>query len=173
VFTSLNSGADDADPPATDEPTSQTTDEPAAEEPAEEEPAEEQTEEPAEEPTSEPTTKPTKKPTKAPPANPAAQTRRDVTAFIGSYLATATSNPESSYNMLTPGFQADSGGLGSYSGYWRTIATATPSNIVVDPAALTVSYDVDYVRVDGTTATGSTTLQLQRAGNGYLIADEF
>ena len=153
VCTSLDSG-DDADPPASDESTSQTN---------------EPTTEPTDEPTAEPTSEPT---TKAPPANPAAKTRRDVTAFIGTYLATATSNPESSYTLLTPRFQEDSGGLGSYNGYWRTIASATPSNIVVDPASLTVSYDVDYLRVDGTTTTGSVTLQLQRSGSRYLIADE-
>ena len=140
----------DEDPPAADDPASQTSDDPT------------------DEPTDEPTTEPTKTPKPKPVA-----IRQEVTNFIGSYLASASSDPSVSWEMLTPGFQAQSKGFGGYSGYWGTIQSATPSNIVVDPASLTVSYDVAYVRTNGTTAFGSPTLQLEKAADGsYLIAGE-
>ena len=66
----------------------------------------------------------------------------------------ATSRPrrrtrQATFAQLTPEFQDQSGGLDGYSGFWDTIATATPSNIEPDADNLTVSYDVAYVRDDG------------------------
>ena len=92
--------------------------------------------------------------------------------FISDYLATAPSSPETTFAMLTPGFQADSGGIDGYSGYWSTIAEATPVEINADPEALTVEYTVDYTRQDGSQATDTVVLQLQYADGQYLIADE-
>ena len=74
--------------------------------------------------------------------------------------------------MLTPAFQDHSGQYGGYHGFWRTIQSATPHNLVADPAALTVTYDVDYVRTDGTTATGHSTLHLVANGASFLINAE-
>ncbi|MCW2834871.1 MAG: serine/threonine protein kinase [Nocardioides sp.] len=160
VFSVLMFTSDDDDPPAADEPTSQA-------------PTTDTSEEPTEEPTEEPPTEPTgEETTTAPPANPAAETRRDVAAFITTYLATAPNDQAASFEMLTPGFQAASNGFARYSGYWQTIASATPRNIVVNPKTLTVTYDVDYVRTDGSAVSESVTLQLQRSGDGYLIAAE-
>ena len=41
-----------------------------------------------------------------------------------------------------------------------------------DPAAMTVTYDVDYVKDTGATSTGHVTLQLVEDGSSYLIAGE-
>ena len=76
-------------------------------------------------------------------------TDKGITSFIESYLATAPKDPEATFAQLTPEFQDQSGGLDGYSGFWDTIATATPSNIEPDADNLTVSYDVAYVRDDG------------------------
>jgi hypothetical protein len=92
--------------------------------------------------------------------------------FITRYFATVTSDDHASYRMLTPGFQAQSGGYGGYHGFWRTIASATPSGIVADPAAMTVTYDIAYVKQDGTHSTDHRTLQLVRNGSSYLISGE-
>jgi eukaryotic-like serine/threonine-protein kinase len=92
--------------------------------------------------------------------------------FVSTYLSTVTSDQHTTWGMLTRGFQKQSGGFGSYQGFWRTIASATPSNVSADPASLTVSYDVAYVRRDGTQATDHTTLHLVRNGTSYLIAGE-
>jgi hypothetical protein len=93
-------------------------------------------------------------------------------SFVSSYLSTVTSDQQATWAMLTPAFQRQSGGFGSYQGFWRTIASATPSHIHADPAALTVSYDVAYVRRDGTHTSDHPTLHLVPNGTSYLIDGE-
>ena len=92
--------------------------------------------------------------------------------FIATYLATVTSDDHATYAMLTPGFQDESGKYGGYHGFWKEIESATPSNIKADPGAMTVSYDVDYVKADGSTSSDHVTLDLVRQGSSYLIAGE-
>jgi serine/threonine protein kinase len=93
-------------------------------------------------------------------------------SFIADYLSTVTSDQHTSWAMLTPGFQRASGGFGKYQQYWRTIQSATPRDITPDPATLSVTYGVDYVRTDGSTASDQVTLQLVRDGSSYLIDGE-
>jgi serine/threonine protein kinase len=92
--------------------------------------------------------------------------------FVTSYLSTVTSDQNASWAMLTPAFQRASGGFGSYQGFWRTISSATPSNVSADPAALTVSYDVAYVKTDSSHTSDQVTLQLVKDGSSYLINGE-
>jgi len=99
-------------------------------------------------------------------------TAEGMEAFITDYLATAPSDPETTFEMLTPRFQEESGGFDSYSGYWSTIETATPGEINADPDTLTVSYSVDYVRTDGTEAAGNVVLGLVFEDGEYLIDRE-
>jgi eukaryotic-like serine/threonine-protein kinase len=93
-------------------------------------------------------------------------------SFITNYLSTATSDQHASWGMLTTGFQQESGGFGQYQGFWRTISSATPRDISPNPADLSVSYGVDYVKTDGSTASDEVTLQLVRNGSSYLINGE-
>ena len=93
-------------------------------------------------------------------------------AFITTYLATVTQDDHATYAMLTPAFQQESGKFGGYHGFWKKVESATPSNIRADPAAMTVSYDVDYVKTDGTTSSDHVTLQLVENGSSFLIAGE-
>jgi hypothetical protein len=65
--------------------------------------------------------------------------------FISDYLATAVSDPQTSFDMLTPEFQAESGGIEGYRGFWDTVDSAQLRRIQADPQALTVDYTVDYV----------------------------
>jgi serine/threonine protein kinase len=92
--------------------------------------------------------------------------------FITDYLSTVTSDQHASWAMLTTGFQRESGGFGQYQKYWKTIASATPHDITPDPATLSVSYGVDYVKADGGTTSDQVTLQLVRDGSSYLINGE-
>ncbi|WP_210504235.1 serine/threonine-protein kinase [Nocardioides xinjiangensis] len=125
-----------------------------------------ETEEPTEEPT-EPTEEPT---TTSPPATGA--TAASMQAFVRDYFATVTSDPETTFAMLTPEFQADSGGYGRYAGFWSTITSATPSGIRADPRTMTVSYTIVFETTDGRTSTEQGRLQLAQDGDRYLIADE-
>lgn len=127
------------------------------------------TEEPTEEPTQEPsaTDEPSTEPSPA-----GGGTRAAMRSFVQDYFARVTSDPEATYAMLTPEFQAASGGYERYSGFWSTISSATPSDITVDPGALTASYTIDYVKTNGDTSTQQVQLQLQKQGDQYLIAGE-
>jgi hypothetical protein len=95
-------------------------------------------------------------------------------AFIRDYLSTVTSDPKSAWEMLTPEFQAASGGYGQYKKFWDTIESASVESIETDPDALTVSYTVEYTMNKGEDETrqDDVTLQLEQNGDGYLIADE-
>jgi serine/threonine protein kinase len=92
--------------------------------------------------------------------------------FITSYLSTVTTDDHSTFDMLTPAYQQASGHYGGYHGFWKTIESATPSNVQADPANMTVSYDVSYVKTDGSRTTGHVTLDLVRHGASYLISGE-
>ena len=92
--------------------------------------------------------------------------------FITTYLAKVTQDDHTTYDMLTPTFQQASGKYGGYHGFWKNVESATPTNIRADPSAMTVSYDVDYVKTDGSTSSDHVTLQLVESGSSFLIAGE-
>ena len=92
--------------------------------------------------------------------------------FLDTYLSTVTSDRHSAWEMLTPAYQDASGGFGSYSGFWGSIRSATPSNVSAHPADMTVSYRVDYVKANGERVTEDHTLQLVPDGSSYLINDQ-
>jgi serine/threonine protein kinase len=133
---------------------------------------------PSAEPTGDPSEEPstTEEPTQEPSTEPSPATgggeRAAMRTFVQDYFATVTSDPESTYAMLTPEFQAASGGYERYAGFWSTIASATPYDITVDPKALTTSYTIDYVTTSGATKTQQVQLQLAKQGGAYLIAGE-
>lgn len=93
-------------------------------------------------------------------------------AFINDYLATAPTDPQTTFEQLTPNFQEASGGFGGYSGFWNTIESATLVEIDADPEAMTVAYRVDYVKTDGSEAPGDVVLGLVFRDGQYLIARE-
>ena len=93
-------------------------------------------------------------------------------AFINDYLATAPTDPQTTFEQLTPKFQEASGGFGGYSGFWNTIESATLVEIDADPEAMTVAYRVDYVKTDGSEAPGDVVLGLVFRDGQYLIARE-
>jgi serine/threonine protein kinase len=96
----------------------------------------------------------------------------DMRQFVEDYLATAPSDPRTTWERLTPGFQEESGGFGSYNSFWSQFESATPGDVSADPDRLLVSYGVSYVRKDGSTITDTVTLQLQEDGDSFLIAGE-
>jgi hypothetical protein len=95
-----------------------------------------------------------------------------MTQFIEDYLSTVTSDPETTFAMLTPEFQKASNGFEGYSGFWGTVESATPSRITADPESLTVTYTVDYVMENGDENSDDVSLQLVRQDDTYLIAGE-
>ncbi len=131
-----------------------------------EQPAADQRASGSETPSQSPSPSPTKKEKETPP--PAQQ----MTTFVEDYLATVTTNPAQSWKMLTPEFQAASGGFGSYRNFWGGIEAADPSVIEPNPRANTVSYAVTYQEAGGGTSNDNVTLELVEQDGEYLIAGE-
>jgi len=92
--------------------------------------------------------------------------------FLDTYLSTAVSDRHSAFEMLTPAYQAASGGFGGYNGFWSTIRSATPSNVTADVTDMTVTYDVAYVKANGDHVDEHHTLQLVPDGSSFLIDDQ-
>jgi eukaryotic-like serine/threonine-protein kinase len=105
------------------------------------------------------------------PSSDAAQAAA-MRSFITTYLSTVTTDQHASWAMLTKSFQRASHGFGSYQKFWRAIASASPHDINPDPAAMTVSYGVDYTNADGSTSSDQVTLELVKSGSSYLINGE-
>lgn len=102
----------------------------------------------------------------------AEDTREQMDAFITSYLATVTSDPEAAFERLTPEFQEASGGYEGYMRWWGRVRSASLSEIESDPSDLTVGYTVDYVMKSGARSSQRVRLQLVRLDDQLLIAGE-
>ncbi|HEU4336183.1 MAG TPA: serine/threonine-protein kinase [Nocardioides sp.] len=111
-------------------------------------------------------------PTDSAPPVTAADTRRQMDAFITSYLSTVTSRPRAAFEQLTPEFQDASGGFEGYMGWWGRVESASLAEVASDPSDLTVGYTVDYVMKSGARSTQRVRLQLERSDDRLLIAGE-
>ena len=112
---------------------------------------------------------------------PAAPTAEDMQAFIEDYVATASSDPESAFTMLTPEFQEQSGGLEGYLDFWQgQVDTAKLRGPVsADPETLTVAYEIEYTLIGEdddkgpkSKSTDQVSLALSFDNGVYKIADE-
>jgi serine/threonine protein kinase len=111
-------------------------------------------------------------PSSAPTTRTVATRTQAMEQFLDTYMSTVTSDRHAAWEMLTPSYQEASGGFGSYSGFWGSIRSATPSDVTADPGDMTVSYRVDYVKSNGEQVTEDHTLQLVPDGASYLIDDQ-
>lgn len=106
------------------------------------------------------------------PAPSADQIKAQMDEFITSYLATVTSDPRAAFEQLTPEFREASGGYVGYVGWWSKVRSARITSVDSNPSDRTVAYTVDYRMKTGRTSTQRVRLQLQREGDGFLIAGE-
>lgn len=111
-------------------------------------------------------------PSSSAPASPAPVTAEGMTTFVESYLSTVTSDPQAAWTQLTPAFQEASGNFGQYQRFWRTIDSARVVSAEADPDNGTVTYQVEYDRADGSSASDEVTLRLEGTDGDYLIAGE-
>ena len=130
---------------------------------------------PSETPSATPSETPTDEPTEDQEDQedqPEPATKESMKDFVESYLETVTANPEAAWERLTRAYQRDSGGYDSYLGFWSTIEEAKAKSVDADPDGLTVTYDVEYERTDGSKVEEVVTLLLERTEDGYLIAGQ-
>lgn len=99
----------------------------------------------------------------------------EMEAFLTDYLTTADADPAAAFDMLTPEFQAGSGGEDGYTAFWERVTNVRDIEVqanVDDPDNLTVTYDYTYnLRGEGN-VTNHVTLRLVLEDGRYLIADE-
>jgi eukaryotic-like serine/threonine-protein kinase len=107
--------------------------------------------------------------TTSPGARPTAAAIR---SFIRDYVQQAVADPAQAFDHLTPDFQRASKGLRGYEGFWGGIRWARVSNVVADPSALTVGYDVRYKPDHGRPFDNHVELGLAFSNGSYLIANE-
>jgi serine/threonine protein kinase len=96
-------------------------------------------------------------------------TETDMEKFVESYLATAPTDPRSSFAQLTPAYRAQSGGFDGYERFWGTVESARASSIKAYPADMTVSFLADYRLTNGKRRTDGVTLHLTYDGGKYRI----
>lgn len=90
--------------------------------------------------------------------------------FIRDYVAALSTDPDVAWQMLTPKFQRDSGGLDSYRAFWGGAGTGEVLNISADPGTLAVSYQVRFSNREQ--RPGRTMLDLVFQRGRYLINAE-
>ncbi len=99
-------------------------------------------------------------------------TEEELETFASDYVSQAVSDPDASWQRLTPAFQNQSGGRSDYDRWWNQFESAKVRNVAADPEAMTVSYTVDYVFSDGRETSDDVTLQLIEQGGDLLVAGE-
>jgi serine/threonine protein kinase len=108
-------------------------------------------------------------------ATPSPATEQPTTAgmraFVTTYLQTATTDPKTSWEMLTPRFQKASGNFGQYQKFWRGQRSASLRSFDADPDALQVEYVVRYQR-DGGPVDDRVVLGLTFDGGSYRVDSE-
>jgi len=123
---------------------------------------------------------PAKKDTANPsPARPS-KTRTSTTAdgptaagmksFIKDYVSAVSTDPQTSWKMLTPKFQLESGGFDTYRRFWDPATNGRVLSISVNPKDLSVSYQVHFDNFEN--GPGPTVLDLKYEDGHYLIDGE-
>jgi serine/threonine protein kinase len=101
---------------------------------------------------------------------PAGPTARGMEDFIRGYVAAVASDPDTAWQMLTPKFQRESGGLDTYREFWSGVGDARLLEFAADPGNLVVNYRVRFDNFG--TGERPTVLQLVYEDGRYLIDGE-
>lgn len=120
---------------------------------------------------------PSKKDTANPPSTPASKssapakpTAAGMKSFINDYVTTVSTDPATSWKMLTPKFQRESGGFEKYRNFWDPATNGRVLNISANPNDLSVSYQVHFDNFKN--GPGPTVLDLTYEDGRYLIDGE-
>ena len=93
--------------------------------------------------------------------------RAAMISFVDDYLTQVTEDPSVTWQMLTPGFQQESGGFANYRRTWLGREIEDYGPVTADPQRLVVRYRVEY-----DTFADTVVLQLEESDGSYLIAGE-
>jgi serine/threonine protein kinase len=99
-------------------------------------------------------------------------TKAGMEDFLETYIATASSDPAEAFDMLTPAFQKESGGLTGYEEFWGDVRSADVLDVSGDPETLEVSYTYRYKEARGGPIEDDVVLKLTFDDGAYLIDQE-
>jgi len=119
-------------------------------------------------PSADPTSQRSKEGSDPPAPSPA--DKADMEQFAQDYVATASSDPDAGFALLTPEYQDASGGLDGYTGFWGTVTNPQILDVEADPDNLTVEYTYSYNKRGAGKVTETVRLQLVQEDGGYRIA---
>ena len=97
-------------------------------------------------------------------------TAEGMEAFIRTYVDTVARDPDVSWEMLSPKFQVESGGIETYRRFWDSATNGRVLSISTNPDNLSVSYQVRFDNFDN--GPGPTVLDLSLQDGRYLIDGE-
>jgi serine/threonine protein kinase len=97
-------------------------------------------------------------------------TEEGIKAFIRDYVTTVAANPDAAWQMLSPKFQVESGGINTYRRFWGPATNGRVVSISANPDNLSVSYQVLFDNFDN--GPGPTVLDLEFEDGRYLIDGE-
>ncbi len=100
----------------------------------------------------------------------AGPTRRGMEQFVRDYVRAVSTDPDAAWQMLTPRFQAQSGGLATYRDFWAGVGPGRILEISANPDTLVVSYRVRFENFG--TGRRPTVLELEYADGRYRIDGE-
>ncbi len=114
----------------------------------------------------------TKKPAETPASTEPADepTEEGMEAFIRDYVSTVADDPDAAWQMLSPKFQVESGGIQTYRRFWDSATNGRVLSISSNPDNLSVSYQVRFDNFDN--GPGPTVLDLRFEDGRYLIDGE-
>jgi hypothetical protein len=101
---------------------------------------------------------------------PAGPTERGMERFVRAYVDAVATDPSRSWQMLTPKFQRESGGFGTYREFWSGVGEPEVLEVRADPDTLVVSYRVRFENFG--TGERPTVLELVLDDGSYRIDGE-
>ena len=104
------------------------------------------------------------------PSGPSPADKAEMEQFAQDYVATASSDPDAGFALLTPEYQVSSGGIDGYTGFWGTVTNPQVLEVEADPDNLTVEYTYSYNKRGEGKVTETVRLQLVQEDGGYRIA---
>jgi hypothetical protein len=90
--------------------------------------------------------------------------------FVRAYVDAVATDPSRSWQMLTPKFQRESGGFGTYREFWSGVGEPQILEVRADPDTLVVSYRVRFENFG--TGERPTVLELVLDDGSYRIDGE-
>ena len=108
--------------------------------------------------------------TSSTPKKAAKPTAAGMKTFIRDYVTAVGDDPDTSWKMLTPKFQRESGGLENYHRFWDAATNGQVLSIQANPDDLSVSYQVHFDDFDN--GPGPTVLDLTFKDGTYKIDGE-